>query len=41
VLVVIACGEDWAGQLLGVGACLAAVLCYGVGFPYADIISVP
>jgi drug/metabolite transporter (DMT)-like permease len=36
VLVVIGVWRGFGrGQLLGVGACLAAVLCYGVGFPYA------
>ncbi len=36
VLVVIGVWRGFGrGQLLGVGACLVAVLCYGVGFPYA------
>lgn len=36
VLVVIGVWRGFGkGQLLGIGACVAAVLCYGVGFPYA------
>jgi drug/metabolite transporter (DMT)-like permease len=36
VLVVIGVWQGFGrGQLLGIGACLAAVACYGVGFPYA------
>ena len=36
VLVVIGVWRGFGrGQLLGVAACLVAVLCYGVGFPYA------
>jgi len=36
VLVVIGVWHGFGkGQLLGVGACVVAVLCYGVGFPYA------
>jgi drug/metabolite transporter (DMT)-like permease len=36
VLVVIGVWRGFGrGQLLGIGACLAAVACYGVGFPYA------
>jgi drug/metabolite transporter (DMT)-like permease len=36
VLVVIGVWRGFGqGQLLGIGACVAAVLCYGIGFPYA------
>jgi drug/metabolite transporter (DMT)-like permease len=36
VLVVIGVWRGFGqGQLLGVGACLVAVICYGLGFPYA------